>query len=255
VDPIATYEFKELLESPTLCFVPGKPARAVCIAPSQVMVNEKFTYYLKLEDKWGNPIGSPQKMMHPGFSKAGGQTIMAEDEKTNLSARSNPIDVLAEDVPLHPCWADFHGQSEETIGSNSIEDYFTFARDYGLLDISAHQGNDFQVTDEFWETINNVTKAFYEPGVFVTFPGYEWSGNTPLGGDRNVYFTSEGGQITRSCTDLLPGKHSVYENSPTAAELFENLLILTFSVVAVGILPLRQQPGDFAASCHDKRSH
>jgi hypothetical protein len=148
---------------------------------------------------------------------------MAEDEKTNLSARSNPIDVLAEDVPLHPYWADFHGQSEETIGSNSIEDYFTFARDYGLLDISAHQGNDFQVTDEFWETINNVTKAFYEPGVFVTFPGYEWSGNTPLGGDRNVYFTSEGGQITRSCTDLLPGKHSVYENSPTAAELFENL--------------------------------
>ena len=223
VDPIATYEFKELPESPTLCFVPGKPARAVCISPSQVMVNEKFTYYLKLEDKWGNPTGSPQKMMHPGFSKAGGQTIMAEDEKTNLSARSNPIDVLAEDVPLHPYWADFHGQSEETIGSNSIKDYFTFARDYGLLDISAHQGNDFQVTDEFWETINNVTKAFYEPGVFVTFPGYEWSGNTPLGGDRNVYFTSEGGQITRSCTDLLPGKHSVYENSPTAAELFENL--------------------------------
>ncbi len=223
VDPIATYEFKELPESPTLRFVPGKPARAVCIAPSQVMVNEKFTYYLKLEDKWGNPTDSPQKMMHPGFSKAGGQTIVAEDEKTNLSARSNPIDVLAEDATWHSYWADFHGQSEETIGSNSIEDYFTFARDYGLLDTSAHQGNDFQVTDEFWETINNVTKAFYEPGVFVTFPGYEWSGNTPLGGDRNVYFTSEGGQITRSCTDLLPGKHSVYENSPTAAELFENL--------------------------------
>jgi len=33
------------------------------------------------------------------------------------------------------------------------------------------------------------------------------------------------------------------------------LLILTFSVVTVGILPLRQRPGDFAASCHDKRSH
>ena len=223
VDPIATYEFKELPESPALRIVPGKPARAACIAPLQVMVNQEFTYHLKLEDRWGNPTDSPQKMTHPGFSKAGVQTITAEDEKTSLSARSNPIDVLADDVPLHPYWADFHGQSEETVGTNSIEDYFTFARHYGLLDISAHQGNDFQVTDEFWETINKVTKEFYRPGVFVTFPGYEWSGNTPLGGDRNVYFTSEGGQISRSCTDLLPGKHSAYENSPTAAELFENL--------------------------------
>jgi len=35
----------------------------------------------------------------------------------------------------------------------------------------------------------------------------------------------------------------------------EKVLILTFSVVTVGVLPLKQQPGDFAASCHDKRSH
>jgi len=223
VDPIATYEFKELPESPTLRIVPGKPARAVCIAPSQVMVNESFTYHLKLEDKWGNPTDRSARLAHPGFSKAGLYTLTAKDEKTGLSAQSNPIDVLTEATPLHPYWADFHGQTEETVGSNAIEDYFTFARDYGLLDISGHQGNDFQVTDEFWAKINKVTKAFYEPGVFVTFPGYEWSGNTPLGGDRNVYFTSEGGEISRSCTDLLPGKYSIYKNSPTATELFGNL--------------------------------
>ena len=224
VDPIATYEFKELPESPTLCIVPGKPAQAICVAPSQVMVNEAFTYHLKLEDKWGNPIDRPKKMPHPGFSEAGVQTIAAKkDEKKNLLAHSNPIEVLEGDVPLRLYWADFHGQSEETIGTNSIEDYFTFARDYGLLDISAHQGNDFQVTDEFWETVNQMTRRFYEPGVFVTFPGYEWSGNTPLGGDRNVYFTAEGGQISHSCTDLLPGKRSAYGISLTAAELFQNL--------------------------------
>jgi len=223
VDPIATVDFKELPESPTLRIVPGEPARAVCIAPSQVMVNKAFTYHLKLEDRWGNPTGSPQEMAHPGYSDAGVQIITAQDERTGLSAESNPIEVLAEEALLHPYWADFHGQSEETIGTNSIEDYFTFARDYGLLDISAHQGNDFQVTDEFWATVNRVTGKFYKPGDLVTFPGYEWSGNTPLGGDRNVYFTSEGGRISRSCTDLLPGKHSVYENSPTAAQLFDNL--------------------------------
>lgn len=223
VDPIATYRFKELPASPPLRIVPGEPVRAVCIAPSPVMINEEFSYYLKLEDVWGNPRDNPQRMTHPGFSTVGVQTVTATDEGTSLSAMSNPIEVLVKEASLHPYWADFHGQTEETIGTSSIEEYFTFARDYGLLDIVAHQGNDFQVTDELWEKVNRITKAFYEPGALVTFPGYEWSGNTPLGGDRNVYFVSEGGSITRSCTDLLPDNYSVYEDSPTATELFRNL--------------------------------
>jgi hypothetical protein len=222
-DPIATYRFKELPASPSLRIVPGQPARAVCIAPSLAKVNSEFPYHLKLEDAWGNPTGRPQELAHPGLPTTGVQTITAVDEKTELSARSNPIRVLAENALLQPYWADFHGQTEETVGTGTIEQYFTFARDYGLLDIAAHQGNDFQVTDEFWEKINRVTRAFYEPGSFVPFPGYEWSGTTPLGGDRNIFFVAEGGSITRSCTDLIPGNDSVHENSPTAAELFRNL--------------------------------
>ena len=31
-------------------------------------------------------------------------------------------------------------------------------------------------------------KEWDEPGRFVTIPGYEWSGNTALGGDRNVFY-------------------------------------------------------------------
>jgi hypothetical protein len=223
VDPIATYQFKELPSSPALRVVPGEPARAICIAPSQVMIGQEFTYYLKLEDRWGNPTDRPRVMAHPGWKATGVNTIVAEDEKSTLSARSNPIQVLKEAVQLHPFWADFHGQTEETIGSNSIEDYFIFARDFGLVDISAHQGNDFQITDEFWQKINETTREFHDSGTFVTFPGYEWSGNTPLGGDRNVLFTSEGGRITRSSTDLLPGSYSNYEDSPTVADLFAEL--------------------------------
>jgi hypothetical protein len=223
VDPIATYEFKEIAESPTLRIVPGQSSRAVCIAPSQVIINKDFYYFLKLEDQWGNPTEIPLKIHHTGFSQMGIKTISIRDEKTELQAESNPIEILEEDEPLHPYWADFHGQSEETIGSNSIKDYFVFARDYALFDIAGHQGNDFQISDDFWETINETTRNFYLPDSFVTFPGYEWSGNTPLGGDRNIYFRSEGGQISRSCTDLIPEKHSAYANSPTVVELFEKL--------------------------------
>ena len=121
VDPIATYQFKELPSSPSFSIVPGEPVRAVCIAPSQVSVNRAFSYTLKLEDRWGNPTGKPQTQQHSGWSETGVQVISAHDETTKLTATSNPIEVCSE-IKLQMCWADFHGQSEETVGENTIED-------------------------------------------------------------------------------------------------------------------------------------
>ncbi|MDD5597464.1 MAG: DUF3604 domain-containing protein, partial [Victivallaceae bacterium] len=135
----------------------------------------------------------------------------------------NPIKVTDKVPALSHWWADFHGQSEETIGTNSIDDYFNYARYCSRLDIAAHQGNDFQVTDEFWDKINQTGKKYYEPGEFVTFPGYEWSGNTPLGGDRNIYHMEESGPIYRSSHDLLPEEASKYEPATTADILFKKL--------------------------------
>ena len=222
VDPIATYRFKELPASPGFAIIPGDSVRAVCIAPSQVCLNQAFRYHLKLEDRWGNPTSAPRAIDHPGFSTPGVQTVQGQDEEGGLSAKSNPIDVK-DSFPLQAFWADFHGQSGETVGDGTIEEYFTFARDYGLLDISGHSSNDFQVTDDFWDEINRVNRQYYQPGKFVTFPGYEWSGNTPLGGDRNVYFESEGGEIRRSSYDLLPEGEGGYNTSRTASDLFGKL--------------------------------
>jgi len=223
VDPIATYEFKERTGSPLMTIVAGEPVRAVCIAPSQVEAGSPFTFHLKLEDRWGNPSGPVQLIARPGFADAGVRRVRAGDRASGLTALSNPIEVVTDPQELHPFWGDLHGQSEETIGSNSIDDYFTFARDYARLDVASHQGNDFQITDELWDTINDAAERYDEAGSFVTFPGYEWSGNTPLGGDRNVYFTGPGGRIVHSCADLLPGKRSMYKTAPTAAELFTTL--------------------------------
>ncbi len=225
VDPIATYQFKELPRSPELKIIPGKPVRAICIAPSQVHVNCRFKYYIKLEDRWGNPVQKPKAYTHRSFKEAGViKSINITDKQTGLSAAGNPIRVIdPADTSRHYYWADFHGQSEETIGSNTIDDYYTFARDYALLDISAHQGNDFQITDEFWKKINHIARSYYQAGKFVTFPGYEWSGNTPLGGDRNIYFAGENGRISRSGGDLLPGNRTKFKHAPTATELFRNL--------------------------------
>jgi hypothetical protein len=223
VDPIATGIFKELPVSPRLKIIAGVAARAVCIAPSQIAPAESFSYHLRLVDRWGNPTGLQQRFDHPGFMQIGIHTVQAVDPNSGLSAESNPIQVAKAGNASKHYWADFHGQSEETVGTQTVEEYFRFGRDVALLDIVSHQGNDFQVSDEFWAKIQKTSRDFLEPGKFVTFPGYEWSGNTPLGGDRNVFFLSEGGRISRSSRDLILGNSFIYPDSATANDLFKDL--------------------------------
>jgi hypothetical protein len=223
VDPIATRQFKELPTSPKLKVIPGNAHHAVCIAPSQIEINQPFSYHLKMEDRWGNPISKPKIFSDAGFDLPGTHYVTGIDPVSSLQAASNPINVCEEKDGLHPYWADFHGQSGETVGSGSIEDYFKFGREVALLDILGHQGNDFQITDAFWEKVNKISSEYNQSGKFVTFPGYEYSANTPLGGDRNVYFTKEGGHISRSSCELLPNNFSAFPDSPTAKDLFKNL--------------------------------
>jgi len=104
----------------------------------------------------------------------------------------------------------------------SAESYFRYARDLAFIDMVGHQGNDFQITDAFWAELNRLTAAFDAPGRFVCLPGYEWSGNTGMGGDRNIFFRREGRPIRRSSHILVEGQTSsraVY----TADELFRAL--------------------------------
>ena len=119
-------------------------------------------------------------------------------------------------------WADLHGQSGETIGMGSAEAYFRYARDSAFVDMVGHQGNDFQITDAFWKKLNELTAEFDKPGKFVCLPGYEWSGNTGMGGDRNIFYRHEGRPIRRSSHILVEGQTST-DAIYTADKLFELL--------------------------------
>ncbi|MGH7684627.1 MAG: DUF3604 domain-containing protein, partial [Vulcanimicrobiaceae bacterium] len=133
-----------------------------------------------------------------------------------------PLRIVApEDASLIPFWSDLHGQSEETIGTNSARDYFSFARDRAFLDATSHQGNDFQITTDFWLHLQELTKEFNDDGAFIAFPGYEWSGNTGLGGDRNVLFAHEGRQIHRSSHALVEDLSDAATDANSAANLFD----------------------------------
>lgn len=222
VDRYATYVYEELHKSPTFPIVAGEPVRMVAVAPSLVPPGKPITVRTRLEDAWGNPVSKPKKFTVPGIRTPGCHTIPAEDEASGLKTETNPIVVRAGDHHGR-FWADLHGQSEETIGTNSIDDYFRFARDVAFLDACAHQGNDFQITDAFWKTIQKTTKSYNSAGKFVTFPGWEWSGNTGLGGDRNVLFKDEGGPIRRSSKALVRPDEAEEPCAETVEQLFDQL--------------------------------
>jgi hypothetical protein len=144
--------------------------------------------------------------------------IIAKDEEL---ARANPLRIV-KGAALRRYWGDLHGQSGETIGMGSAESYFRYARDAAFIDMVGHQGNDFQITDAFWKELNRLTAEFDVPGRFVCLPGYEWSGNTGMGGDRNVFYRREDRPIRRSSHILVEGRTST-DAIYTAHELFRAL--------------------------------
>lgn len=248
-DPIATTDFVELPVQPTLAIVPGQPERWKAVLPTLVPIGGKFRLCLKAEDIWGNPSdqidetvrldterpvdGLPETVTFKPGDRAQiveGLSVAAECDVSirvlsaagALLATSNPCRV-SDAYPYRQFWSDLHGQSEETVGTNSAREYFDFARDLAFLDIAGHQGNDFQITDAFWQELNGLTAEFDQPGQFVCLPGYEWSGNTNLGGDHNVWYRTEGRPIFRSSRALIGDSSKPETDAHTLGELFEKL--------------------------------
>jgi len=247
VDAFATYEFCEMLVQPAFDLVAGPAARWKAILPSLAVVGEPFRLAIVAEDICGNPApsageeltlaashpirGLPERIRCEAGKRATviGDLIAGQEGDVELRVlcdgeeltRANPMRVVAAS-PVRRFWGDLHGQSGETIGMGSVEDYFHYARDLAFLDIVGHQGNDFQITDAFWHKLNKLTAALDAPGKFVCVPGYEWSGNTGMGGDRNIFYRHEGRPIRRSSHILVEGQTStaaIY----TAEELFRAL--------------------------------
>jgi len=224
-DPIATYDYVALPLSPKISISPGPGVRWRAVLPTLVRAGEPFRLSIKAEDKWGNPsdlidrtlglesdgaiAGLPSSVRFAAgafaavveglrVEKPADVIVGVLDESGNLLCRSNPLRVAEGDASLVHFWGDIHGQSNETLGTNTARQYFKFGRDKAFLDVMGHQGNDFQITAAFWRELNALSKQFDEPGRFVCIPGYEWSANTAVGGDRNVHYRHEGETIHRS---------------------------------------------------------
>jgi len=248
VDAFATYQYTELGQSPTISVAAGPPVAYKAVLPTLRRAGQPFRLGFKGEDKWGNPShraggrydvrsnlpveGLPQRFeMRDGeYARILDGLVVREPGDLEIEilrdgrtlARSNPCRIAGQAGHVH-FWADLHGQSEETIGTNSARELLAFARDRAFLDAMSHQGNDFQITLDFWRHLNDLTREFNRDGEFVVFPGYEWSGNTGLGGDRNVLYLNEGRTLHRSSHALVDDLSDLDTDANSADQLFEAL--------------------------------
>ena len=247
-DVCATGHYMPVPDMPSIAIVPGPPACWKAVLPSWRRPGETFRLGLKAEDLWGSPTaqasarltlesslpveGLPDTLDYGPDERArvlddlrvneeGILRIRVLDEAGALLAESNPLLLRAGDRAGF--WGDMHGQSGESVGINTARQYFDFARNLAFLDATGHQANDFQINNAFWQQVNDLSAEYHEDHRFLTYPGYEWSGNTAVGGDRNVYFREEGRQIRRSSHALLPDRSDIDTDANTATQLFEDL--------------------------------
>jgi hypothetical protein len=257
IDAFSTHEWAVLPDSPTIEIVPGPPHSWKAVLPTMRRVGETFRLGLKAEDAMGNPTdqadqtltlvssvpitGLPETVaMKRGektqiidglsASTSGNIIVQIHDADGNVLADSNPLRIEQE-ASMVPYWGDLHAQSNETVGTNTARQYFEFGRDCAFLDVCSHQANDFQIPQDFWEELNGITAELNEPGKFITLPGYEWSGNPAVGGDRNVYFREENRPIRRCSHVLVDDLSDVAFDTPTANDLFASLIAAKEDVV------------------------
>jgi hypothetical protein len=189
-DPVATYDYVALPQSPKISIIPGPGLRWFAILPTLRPTGERFRLALKIDDKWGNPSdrvlrtvrlasdailkGLPETLqLTEGqfgavvdglFASAPGDFVVhVLGENGEELCTSNPVRITSAEPQLRHFWGDTHGQSNETLGTNTAREYFAFGRDRAHLDVIGHQGNDFQITGEFWRHLNDLSARFDEP--------------------------------------------------------------------------------------------
>lgn len=250
IDPEGSDQWLQLPAVPSFPIVAGTPVRMVVLAPSQGNPHEDLPVTVRVEDPWGNPIRRPDRepqlaLASPAgilditprpttdqpayhftirFHESGTHALTATLPGTDLNAVSNPIRIAGSHPRHRIFWGDLHaGQGEIGCGIGSVEHHFDFARHVAGLQFATHQANDHHVTRDMWQTVRRQSEAAHEDGVFVVYPGSEWSADTLLGGDRNIAYLEDEPTLRRSGRFFTEDGADLETDLTTANELLEAL--------------------------------
>jgi hypothetical protein len=114
---------------------------------------------------------------------------------TGLTEKSQSIKCVTSPAHNKLYWGSIHGHTIMSDGEHTMDDYYTYGRDYGLLDFCALSDHDWEIVEHYRNKqhrehglisgIAKMAEKYYRPGKYVTIVGYEWMGYR---GHVNVYF-------------------------------------------------------------------
>jgi len=260
VDVLGSGQYLPVEHYPTIEVVAADPHRLQVITPSDAVVGKPAWCLVRTEDRYGNPAAGfrgkitftstdaaaelPKSFTFTAqdrgvhrfeniiFSQPGIHTIRAAAGQVDsdlFQSTSNPVRVTRTRPDNLLLWGDLHGHTLCSDGRDTVEEFYDYARRVVGLDFCAVTDHAFEMPDEIWRYNKDVTNHCNQPGQFVTFHGYEWSGSTPNGGDHNVYFLDDDPPIFRSLTGYNQQNLQTYQGSDqvkTVTELFARLVPL-----------------------------
>lgn len=243
VDARGDGDYLPLAEHPSIEIVAAEPYRLNVIMPSDALVGRPTWCVVRAEDRYGNPSSryrgtirwqatDPSAELPPAYTftdadrgahrfedltltTAGDHTVQVSDGK--FQATGNPVRAAREQPKRLLLWGDIHGHTLYSDGRGTVEEYYDFARRVAGLDFCSVTDHAFEILDDMWAHSKAVTNRLYEPGHFVTFQAFEWSGKTDVGGDHNVYFLENDPPIYRS-TSYYDRRNFQMYHGPTAKE-------------------------------------
>jgi hypothetical protein len=247
VDADASGRWTPLATAPSLHVSGGPGVRLVLIAPTDVIAGTPFAVTVRVEDVWNNPSPSYRGRVRVSLSNGAGvaeqQFTATHDGVARLrlalpepgvyrlvvrdddgrTAESNPVR-CQHTRPRYVCfWGDSHsGQSQAGCGAGSVAEHFHYLRDVAAVDFGTHQGNCFMLTAADWAETCRVARVMNEDGRFVAFPGYEWSGETAVGGDHNILFLDDDQPLYRCSHQLVADTSDAATDLPHITDVYRH---------------------------------
>jgi len=196
------------------------------LAPSYVTRNKRFDVIVRFEDEYGNLTSEapPETLIELSyehlrenlnwklfvpetgfitlpnlyFNETGVYTITLKNLHTKETFTSPPIKCFA-DNSKNLFWGLLHGESERIDSTENIESCLRYFRDDKAMNFYAASPFESQeeTSNDMWKWITQYISEFDEADRFAAFVGFQWQGETPSEGVRQILYGKDHKQILR----------------------------------------------------------
>jgi len=224
VDSFGDGAYLPLPESPSIQVLAGGAKDLVVVAKTDWTVDASGWANVWFDDGLGNPAadvrGELRMTIEPAVGGFSARHTLVESDRGRvrfeglrvsrpgvyrLRARVGDMEGVSNPIVVHGSkpgevilWGDLHTHTKYSDGRGTPREMFEFARDVAAIDFAGISDHAFTTTDWMWEKIQTTASEMNEPGRFVAFLGYEWSGRSDVGGDHNVYTIDDRMPLIRS---------------------------------------------------------